>query len=73
MWCPVAPACPRGVRTCPIAPKEAPVLAPPAEVQAQLRPTEMQAGLPARLAEKQAELLVRFARVATPARSLGLN
>jgi len=49
------------------------VLAPPAEVQAQLRPTEMQAGLPPRLAEKQAELLVRFARVATPARSLGLN
>jgi hypothetical protein len=49
------------------------VLAPPAEVQAQLRPAEMQAGLPARLAATQAELLVRFARVATPARSLGLN
>jgi hypothetical protein len=59
--------------TCPIARKEAPALAPPAEMQAQLRPAEMQGALPARLAEMQAELVVRFAQMAMPARSLRLH
>ena len=60
------------MRTYRIARKEA-ALAPPAEMQAQLRPVEMQVELLARPAEMRAELMAWFVRVAMPARSLGLN
>jgi hypothetical protein len=50
------------------------VLVPPAEAQAHLLArTEMQAELLARPAAMRAELLARFAQVATPAHSLRLN
>jgi hypothetical protein len=74
------------MRTCPIAWKEAPALAKPAEMQIQLlvRRAEMQAESLARLAEMQAELLARpakmeaelparFAQVGMPERSLHLH
>lgn len=86
MWCPIAPAYLRGMRTCPIVRKEDPALAWPAEMQILLlaRPAEMKAELPARPAGMQAELLARlaetqtqlparFAQVAMPARSLHLH
>jgi hypothetical protein len=75
MWCPVAPAYLRGMRTCPIVRKEVPALAWPAEMQILLpaRPAEMQAEFLARLAETQTQLPARFAQVAMPGRSLRLH
>lgn len=86
MWCRIAPAYLRGMRTCPIARKEAPALARPAEMQIRrparpavmqaerlARPVEMQAERLARPVEMQTQLPARFAQAAMPARSLRLH